>query len=164
MPFLSLPGGRKVVPLIVASTPLPIDDNRLYPVVSAKSDDTIHYFQSATQKDCLKACEEAWKAFSQGSESEGPRKDVGVDRRRNLLNRIADMFVEREEELLNAQMEETSCDMQWAKINVDTTVQYVRETAACVSCIRGTIPPNDKPGTMAFVYKRPIGPILVIPP
>jgi acyl-CoA reductase-like NAD-dependent aldehyde dehydrogenase len=111
----------------------------------------------------LNACDAAWKAYSEGFDSNDPWRDVGVERRRSLLNRVADLVLEREEEL-RAQMEETSCDITWAKANVLVTSKYIREIAACVSSIRGTIPPSDKPGTMAFIYKHPVGPVLVIPP
>lgn len=49
-------------------------------------------------------------------------------------------------------------------MNVTLAVNYIREIAACISQIQGTIPPIDKPDTMAFVYKDPVGPVLVIPP
>lgn len=164
MPFETLPDGRKAVPLVVASKALPIRSSAIYPVVSAKTGETIHYFQSASQTDCNAACAAAAEAFAQGIGGAEPWKRAGVARRRDLLNRVADLFVEREKELLAAQIEETSCTMYWAKNNVDTTVNYLREMAACISSIRGVIPPNDKPDTMAFVFKEAIGPVLVIPP
>lgn len=40
----------------------------------------------------------------------------------------------------------------------------MREIASCVSNIRGEIPTIDKPDTFAFVFKDPVGPVLVIPP
>ena len=49
-------------------------------------------------------------------------------------------------------------------MNVELTCNYLRETAACVSSIKGEIPMNDKPDTQSFVFKEPIGPVLVIPP
>jgi acyl-CoA reductase-like NAD-dependent aldehyde dehydrogenase len=137
MPLQMTTDGRAVVPLVIASKPLPVDASRLWPVTSAKTGETLHYFQSATVADCPSACAAAWQAFSRGAEGERPWKRVGVERRRNLLNRVAELFVERKEELLKAQMDETSCDRPWAENNVDTTVRYLREIAACVSSIRG---------------------------
>ena len=81
-----------------------------------------------------------------------------------MLMKVADLFEERKEELIKAQCEETSCDQGWASTNVMLTVNYVREIAACVSSVHGTIPQNDKPQTLSLVFKEPIGPVLTIPP
>ncbi|PYH40471.1 ALDH-like protein [Aspergillus saccharolyticus JOP 1030-1] len=114
--------------------------------------------------DCELACHTAWRAFSEGGNGEEPWKRASVEKRRALLHRVADLFLERQEELLSAQIHETSCPMLWAKNNVNLTVQYLREIAACLGQVRGEIPPNDKPNTMAFVFKEPVGGVLVIPP
>lgn len=165
MPFQTLPDGRKVVPLIVASKPLPLNTSNIHPVISAiDGREPVHYHQSASEADCKLACDTAWQAFSKGIDGADPWKRAGVEKRRTLLNRAADIFVEREKELLDAQILETSCPMMWAKNNVDTVVRYLREMAACISQIQGVIPPNDKPNTIAFIYKEPIGSVLVIPP
>ncbi|KAJ5998942.1 ALDH-like protein [Penicillium sp. IBT 35674x] len=164
MPLQTLSDGRKTVPLIIGSKPIPADISNIHPVISTNDKTPIYYYQSASQKDCKFACKTAWKAFSEGVDGEQPWKRAGVERRRNLLNRVADLFLEREDDLLAAQIHETSCPMPWAKNNVALTVQYLREIAACLGQIRGSIPPNDKPNTMAFVFKDPIGSVLVIPP
>ncbi|KAJ5642872.1 aldehyde dehydrogenase [Penicillium longicatenatum] len=156
--------GRNVVPLVVNGEPLPINESKLYPVVSARTNKTVHYYQSASTSDCSAACDAAWQAFSRGNDKNGPWKRVGVEERRSLLENVASLIIEREETLVKAQMEETSSGALWARMNVQTTAKYVRELAACVSSIRGTIPPNDKPNTMAFVYQDAVGPVLIIPP
>jgi acyl-CoA reductase-like NAD-dependent aldehyde dehydrogenase len=164
MPFQTLSDGRNVVPIIVAGQQHPVDDSRVYPVVSAKTNQPVHYYQSATTADCFDACDAAWKAFSRGFEENGPWKRAGVEQRRRLLERVSELFLEKEELLVKAQMEETSSTLFWSRMNVQTSAKYIRELAACVSSIRGTIPPNDKPDTLAFIYKEAVGPILVIPP
>lgn len=164
MPLQTLSDGRKIVPLIVGSKALPVDIFNIHQVESTIGKNPIHYYQSASEGDCKLACDTAWQAFSEGVNGEEPWKRAGVEKRRNLLNRVADLFLEREEELLAAQMHETSCPRPWAENNIALTIQYLREIAACLSQIRGSIPPNDKPNTMAFVYKQPIGGVLVIPP
>lgn len=164
MPTQALADGRKVVPLVVAGKQLPIDESQLHPVVSAKTGEHVHYFQSVSTSICADACDAAWQAFSHGLDDHGPWKRAGVEQRRDILVRVADLLLEREEELIEAQMKETSSGLLWARMNVQTTSKYVRELASSVSSIKGTIPPNDKPGIMAFIYKEAIGPVLIIPP
>ena len=81
-----------------------------------------------------------------------------------MLNKVADIFERRKEEMIKSQMDETSCDRGWAINNVTLSVNYLREIAASVSSVMGQIPMNDKPGTLSFVFKEPVGPILTIPP
>jgi acyl-CoA reductase-like NAD-dependent aldehyde dehydrogenase len=47
---------------------------------------------------------------------------------------------------------------------VHGSISYLREIAAQVSSVTGTIPPIEKPGTLGFVFKEPIGPVLCIAP
>lgn len=164
MPFQVAADGRNVVPLIAAAKPLPLQEFRVHPVISAKSNEAIHYYQSASTSDCSTACDAAWRAFSHGIEGNNPWKRAGVEQRRALLERVADLLLEREEDLIKAQQLETSSGLLWSKHNVQATAKYVREIASAVSSIKGTIPPNDTPNTMAFVYKEAIGPVLIIPP
>lgn len=164
MGFQNAADGRKLVPLIVAAKPLPIQESRLHPVISAKDNKQVHYFQSASVSDCSTACDAAWEAFAHGIEGNNPWKRAGVEQRRTLLERVANLLLEREEELIAAQQLETSSGLLWSRHNVRTTAKYVQEIASAVSSIKGMIPPNDKPNTLAFIYKEAVGPVLIIPP
>lgn len=158
MPLAKDSKGRSVVPIVIKDSPLPVDENRIFPITSSVSGETIHYFQGTDVPTCTKACETAYEAF------QGGWKRATVTARRNLLYKVADLFEQNKDELVRVQKAETSCEQSWAENNVALSVAYIREIAACISSIRGVIPPNDKPDTMAFVYKEPIGPVLIIPP
>ncbi|KAJ5645744.1 aldehyde dehydrogenase [Penicillium longicatenatum] len=132
MPFQVAADDRNVVPLVVNGEPLPINESKLYPVVSARTNKTVHYYQSASTSDCCAACDAAWQAFSRGNDKNGPWKRVGVEERRRLLENVASLIIEREEALVKAQMEETSRGALWARMNVQITAKYSRELAACV--------------------------------
>ncbi|KAJ5909976.1 aldehyde dehydrogenase [Penicillium tannophilum] len=164
MGFQNAADGRKVVPLVVAGKPLPIQESRLHPVISAKDNQQVHFYQSASVSDCSTACDAAWEAFAHGIEGNNPWKRAGVEQRRTALERVASLLLEREDELIAAQQLETSSGLIWSRHNVRTTAKYVQEIASAVSSIKGTIPPNDKPNTMAFIYKEAVGPVLIIPP
>lgn len=149
--------GRMVVPLVIDNKELPLDSSRTYPVTSAKSGETVHYYQGTDLATCDKACESAWTAFKTW-------KRATIVQRRDLLLKVAALFEQKADELVKVQMLETSCEEPWARNNVAGSVAYVKEIASCISSIRGTIPQTDKPNTMTFVYKEAVGPILVIPP
>ncbi|KAK0247398.1 hypothetical protein LTS09_017475 [Friedmanniomyces endolithicus] len=138
----------------------------IWQVVYLRAYFRIHYYATADPDACDQACDVAWKAFSGNVLDTGRSgwKRASANTRRDIIIRTADLFEERKEELIKAQMDETSCQRGWAMINVQLTVGYLREIASCVSHIKGQIPTIDKPDTFAFVFKEPVGPVLVIPP
>ena len=166
MPLQKDSQGRDVVPLIINGKPLPIDETRVRPVQSSMTDETVHHYASTDLHTCNTACEAAWTAFSGNTLDTGRSgwKRASATTRRDIIIRAADLFEQRQAELIQAQVRETSCQHAWAVTNVATAVGYMRELASCVSGIRGAIPPIDKPDTFAFVFKEPVGPVLVIPP
>ncbi|TKA30721.1 hypothetical protein B0A50_02441 [Salinomyces thailandicus] len=166
MPLQKDSQGRNVVPLLVNGQTLPIDESRVRPVQSSMTDETIHYYASTDVKTCDDACEAAWTAFSGSTLDTGRSgwKRASANTRRDVISKAADLFEARRDALVKTQMQETSCQQGWAVNNVVTTVGYMREIASCVSGIRGEIPTIDKPDTFAFVFKEPVGPVLIIPP
>lgn len=166
MPLEKDSEGRDVVPVFINGKALPIDASRVQPVHSSITDETIHYYASADLPACEEACETAWTAFAGNTLDTGRSgwKRASANTRRDIIIKAADLFEKRKDELIQAQIRETSCPQGWAINNVLTTVGYMREIASCVSNIRGEIPTIDKPDTFAFVFKEPVGPVLVIPP
>lgn len=167
MPLTTDSQGRRVVPIVINDKPLPITESTsVHPVTNSKTGDVVHYYASTDIATCDAACEAAYAAWQGAGPLKGQTgwKRATVTQRRNLLLKVADLFEERADELVATQMAETSCEEPWARNNISTTADYVREIAASISRIRGTIPPMDKPDTMAWVYKEAIGPVLIIPP
>lgn len=149
--------GREVVSTIINNEEQPFDTDRVLPVKNAISGENVHYYAGADTEVCGRACDAAWNAFQTW-------KNAPITERRGLLLRVADLYKKRVDELVQAQMKETACTEDWAKFNVLAATNYINEFAACVSSVKGTVAPTDKPDTMTFVFKEPIGPILVIPP
>ncbi|GAB7341355.1 hypothetical protein MBLNU457_7615t1 [Dothideomycetes sp. NU457] len=162
MPLVTV-DGKKVVPTVIADKPLDADASRLNPVVNSATEETVHYFESADAKAADQACNAAQAAF-QGGAFEGGWKRATAVTRRDILWKVADLFEERAEELKQAQKDETSCDDGWATNNVVVSVKYIREAAACCTQIKGDLPAVDQPGKLGFIFKEPVGPVLVIPP
>jgi acyl-CoA reductase-like NAD-dependent aldehyde dehydrogenase len=149
--------GREVVPIIINNVAQPLDTVRVLPVKNSVSGENVHFYASADIETCGRVCDAAWKAFQIW-------KNATIAERRGLLLKAASLYKERLDELVQAQMKETACTEEWAKFNVLAATNYINESAACVSSVKGTIPPTDKPDTMTFVFKEPVGPVLVIPP
>ncbi|KAG9571087.1 aldehyde dehydrogenase, partial [Aureobasidium melanogenum] len=148
---------REVAPIIINNEEQPFDTDRVLPVKNSVSGENVHHYASADTETCGRACDAAWNAFQTW-------RNATIAERRGLLFKVANLYKERMNELVEAQMKETACTEGWAKYNVLAATNYINESAACVSSVKGIIPPTDKPDTMTFVYKEPIGPVLVIPP
>lgn len=157
MPLCTTSEGHQVVPLWLNGEPRVPKDARLIPVRSTLTGEVVHQAVSADHDAALAACDASWTAFQSWKRSP-------PSQRRDVLNRVAEAFERRTKEFVQYQMRETSCDEAWATHNVGLAVNYLREIAACVSSIMGFIPMNDKPDTMSFVFKDPVGVVLTIPP
>ncbi|RMX73493.1 hypothetical protein D0869_13548 [Hortaea werneckii] len=159
--------GRPFVPLFINGQPLPLDDSsRLFPVHSALSssdEEPLHYYVSADLAHCAQACEAAWSAFS---DSTAGWKRSPVSTRRTLILRAADLLeTTRAADFIDAQIRETGCQRGWAQTNISLTAGYMREIASRISSVlAGEIPTIEKKDTFAFVFREPVGPVLVIPP
>ena len=149
--------GREVVPIIINDVEQPLDTAHVLPVKNSVSGEDVHFYASADSETCGRACDAAWTAFRTW-------RNAPITERRGLLLKVASLYKERMDEIVQAQVKETACTEGWAKFNVLAATNYINESAACVSSVKGTIPPTDKPDTMTFVFKEPIGPVLVIPP
>lgn len=158
MPIQTDGSGRSVVPIWIDGEAIPLEPHsKIFPVTNSLANREVHRAHSVTESTATAACEAAWKAFQSWKKS-------APATRRNLLLKVADVLERRRDDLIKSQIEETSCDDEWAATNLQITLGYVREIAACVSSVMGQIPMNDKPGTMSFVFREPIGPVLTIPP
>jgi acyl-CoA reductase-like NAD-dependent aldehyde dehydrogenase len=147
--------GSENVPLWINNSA--IHTETTIPITSAKTTSTIHHASSATPSHATQAVDSSWTAFKSW------RHTTHVERR-DLILRVADHIASHAPSFITAQVSETSCTTAWASQNVSLTVRYLREIAAQVSSVSGIIPPIEKPHTLGFVFKEPVGPILCIAP
>ncbi|KIX03804.1 uncharacterized protein Z518_07357 [Rhinocladiella mackenziei CBS 650.93] len=148
----------QTLPLIIDNEPVHPADA---PIVTNYSNNTksdyIKYV-SASAKDAIAAAESSQVAFRSWSQSL-PRV------RREILQKTAALIRENAGELIRTQMEETNCSEFWAKFNTHMAVLHLEEMSGRItSVLTGDIPVVQTPGMMGFVYKRPVGPVLSIPP
>lgn len=146
------------VPIWIDGAALPADKTSTFPITNSVSGKTLHHAQNVDKETAQKACDAAKTAFKSWRRST-------VTTRRDILNKVADNFQQRQGDFVRFQVEETNCDETWATNNVERTVLYLREIAACLStAVVGDIPSLDVPNAMGFIFKEPVGPVLTIPP
>jgi acyl-CoA reductase-like NAD-dependent aldehyde dehydrogenase len=145
------------VPLWLDGEAPPTHEKSTFPVTQATSNKTVHYATSATAQDALYAATSSKSAFAKW-------KSTSHVTRRDLIMRVAAYYEANARDFITYQMLETSCEESWAKQNVDLATRYLKEIAACISSVNGVIPQLEKPNTMGFVFKEPVGPVLCIAP
>ncbi|CAO2650162.1 Nn.00g014540.m01.CDS01 [Neocucurbitaria sp. VM-36] len=127
------------------------------PLTHAPYGTHIHNFSSASLADATKAATSSLLAFQSF-------KNTTHTFRRDLLLRVAALFEKNAPTLIASQVAETSATEAWAKQNVALSISYLKEIAAQISSVTGVIPPIERPNTLGFVFKEPIGPVLCIAP
>jgi acyl-CoA reductase-like NAD-dependent aldehyde dehydrogenase len=135
----------------------PVTTSSSIPVTQASTNSNVHHASSASASDATAAVSSSWTAFKSW------RSTTHVVRR-DLILRVAAYYEAHHEGFVARQIEETSCTEAWAKQNTTLSVSYLKEIAAQVSSVNGVIPPTEKPNTIGFVFREPIGPILCIAP
>jgi acyl-CoA reductase-like NAD-dependent aldehyde dehydrogenase len=150
--------GISVVPLWINGGPVTSAKVGTFPVFSAAQDKNVYLAQSADEELAGQAAESAESAFKQW-------KDTTAASRRDIINRMNGLLVARKNELVAVQMEETSCTLSWAEYNIQYTVLTLAEIAARITtACAGELPAMSSKGPIGFVFKEPIGPVLLIAP
>jgi acyl-CoA reductase-like NAD-dependent aldehyde dehydrogenase len=162
--YAEAPENLQVVPLWINGAAHPIDSpSSLFPVTSSVKATAIHHAVSATSTVATLAVDSAAKAFTSW-------RRTAPSFRRSLLLKAADILERRAQDIMSAQIAETSCPPQFASFNIKAGVEYVREIAAATSELRGTVPQRlagpdgSETGGLTVVVREPVGVVLVVPP
>jgi len=84
--------------------------------------------------------------------------------RRELLNRAADLLLERQEAIAETMIEETGATFGWGMFNCMLAAGMLREAAACAYSAVGEVIPSDVPGKLAMAVRAPAGVVVGIAP
>lgn len=156
MPFIQNSARQDVVPIWIDGKAEPLDSSRYIEVFSSAQGKVIHRAQGATEADATKAADVAWTSFQQW-------KRTKPEYRRDMLLRVADLYESRADEIVHWQVVETSCAEVFARFNVKFAVGAIREFAGSLAtALVGDIPRTQE--GYGFVFKEPVGPVLLIPP
>ncbi|KAF1926996.1 salicylaldehyde dehydrogenase [Didymella exigua CBS 183.55] len=157
--------GLSIVPNHINGSPQPFDPATasLFPVIKAVSETKIHHAVSATSSIAISACDAAATALQSW-------RNTTPSHRRALLHKAANVIESKAQEIMQAQVDETSCPKEFAAINVKGSVAHMREIAAATSELRGTVPQRgtgpdgEEVEELTIVVREPVGVVLVIPP
>ena len=84
--------------------------------------------------------------------------------RRAVLDKAADLLLERTPDVVKAMMAETGASPMWGSFNCRLAAGMLREAAAMTTQISGEVIPSDKPGLMSMALRQPAGVCLGIAP
>jgi benzaldehyde dehydrogenase (NAD) len=88
----------------------------------------------------------------------------GPNARRAVLMSAADALQAKQEQFVEAMMNEIGATQGWAMFNLMLAVSMMREAASITTQINGEVIPSDKPGCLAMAVREPVGVILGIAP
>ncbi len=112
---------------------------------------------AASRQDARAAVDAAHEAFASWSRS-APAE------RRAILNKAADLLMERQEEIAGIVTEETGGVFGWGMFNVRLAAGMLQEAAAQAYGLVGEVIPSDVPGKLAMGVRAPAGVVVGIAP
>jgi acyl-CoA reductase-like NAD-dependent aldehyde dehydrogenase len=89
---------------------------------------------------------------------------TGPGQRRELLNRAADLLLQRADLFVERMVAETATSVAWAQFNVKGGIGALREAAALTTQMGGETIPSDQPGCFSMTVRVPAGVVLGIAP
>lgn len=151
------PASGLVVPCVINGQTVSLPDSQNFPVIQGKTGETVHLAQGATIAVAIRAVEVAAQVF-------GLWKKTSVLRRRDILNRAADILEQKVNEVTKRETLETSCDIQCSRADCLSAAKMIRQNAATAMTVCGRIPPSSKNERISLVFKEPVGVVMIIPP
>jgi acyl-CoA reductase-like NAD-dependent aldehyde dehydrogenase len=112
---------------------------------------------AAGRDDARAAVDAASDAFGEWSRS-------APAMRREILNKAADLMMERQQEIAGIVTEETGGVFGWGMFNVGLAAGMLREAAAQAYGLVGEVIPSDVPGKLAMGVRAPAGVVVGIAP
>lgn len=89
---------------------------------------------------------------------------MGPNARRTVLLDAAAALSAKQDEFVEAMMNEIGATAGWAMFNLMLATSMMREAASITTQISGEVIPSDKPGFLAMAVREPVGVILGIAP
>ncbi|OBT85874.1 hypothetical protein VE02_06079 [Pseudogymnoascus sp. 03VT05] len=117
----------------------------------------IHRCSSASVADAFSAVIAAQAAFPEW-------RDLPPAAKRDIFLNTAEIFKNRNKELLRYMTDETGAGEFWSDFNITLAADILKDIAGRISSLKGDAPITGNPGTSAIVYKEPYGVILGIAP
>ena len=119
--------------------------------------DAVTVAAAAGREDAKRAVEAARDAF-------GGWSATSAGERRKLLNRAADLLMERAPDVAAMMTEEVGGTFGWGMFNCDLASRMLREAAAQAYSVVGEVIPSDVPGSLAMGVRQPAGVVVGMAP
>ena len=111
----------------------------------------------ATVDEARQAANQAASAFPRWSR-------IAPTERRAMLNRAADLLIDRVEVFADVISQEIGGTRQWSDLNCRLGASILREAAALTTQITGEQIPSDRHGTLSLAMRQPCGVVLSMAP
>ncbi|KAF4216064.1 hypothetical protein CNMCM8980_009240 [Aspergillus fumigatiaffinis] len=144
-----------VIPLIINNESV-VTDN-VFDIHAPATGEVLHQCAAASVDHANRAVAAAKAAFPAWSR-------MKPYDRRDVLMKAADIMVARSEELIKYQMEETGAGRMFAEKTCLLGAGFLKDFAARIPSIEGSVPSVTQDGECAMVFKEPYGVVLGIAP
>ncbi|KAL2063670.1 hypothetical protein VTL71DRAFT_5475 [Oculimacula yallundae] len=128
-----------------------------FPVSSPSTGEILHHFSSASIADIDLALQSAQSSFPAWKRLPPPQK-------RDIFIRASDILTSRASELRETIMQETGAVASWSEVNINVTIDMLRNVAGQITSLQGSIPTTAHEGDSALILKEPYGVALAIAP
>lgn len=144
-----------VVPFIIDGKE--VRPSATYDVVSPATGKLLHKCGVATKEDAKAAVEAATRALPAW-------RDITVSKRRDYLLKAAEIMDRRRDELAGYLIDATGAAQAWADLNIDGSVDQIKDIAGRVSSLSGAVPSLADPTLGGMVLREPFGVVFAIAP
>ncbi|KAK8016311.1 aldehyde dehydrogenase family protein [Apiospora rasikravindrae] len=144
-----------VVPFIIDGKE--VRPSATFDVVSPSTGKLVHKCGVATTEHAKAAVEAASRALPAW-------RDITPSKRRDYLLKTADIMERRRDELAGYLIDATGCTQDWADLNIDGSVDQIKDIAGRISSQCGAVPSLADPSVGAMVLKEPFGVVFAIAP
>lgn len=131
--------------------------NTTFRVVNPETNNVLWKCSSASRLDAIQAAAAAQRAFTGWSR-------MKASARRDIFLRAADVLASRAQELREYVRLETGATEAWAAMNINGSIEQLRDVAGRVMNVLGQVPLCSKEDRSAMVLKEPYGVVLGIAP
>lgn len=144
-------------PLLIEGRRIPSSSGAWFERTHPLTHELVTRAAAATLEDARAAVEAASRAFSAWADR--PPSD-----RRRVLLKAADLLESRADEIAETALSELGTSRSFIGFNIALGAGILREAAALATQVTGEIIPADRPGTLAFAVRQPVGVVLSLAP
>ena len=143
--------------LIIADRDVAAGGDRTFDRLDPVTGEVATRAAAASVSDATRAADAAAAAFPEWSA-------MMPGERRRILMKAADILQSKADDFAAAVVTETGSPAHWSHFNVALAADMIREAASMTTQITGEVIPSNRPGSMAFAIRQPVGVCLAIAP